>query len=123
MKFLCLCYYDTRKFAELPPAELEKVGPACKPHDANLYATGKVSLVGSMSPTDQWRTIVPTDDGAVVSSGNYLPGSAQAGAFFLIEAADIDEATQIASKHPAANVCGHLGFAVEVRACDYFETF
>ena len=43
------------------------------------------------------------------------------GAFFIVEANNIDEATLVASKHAAANYGEHLGFAVEVRACESFD--
>ena len=47
MKYLCLCYYDAEKEARLSQEELEAIGPACKPHDAALRATGKVVVQGS----------------------------------------------------------------------------
>ncbi len=33
----------------------------------------------------------------------------------------MDGAMQVASKHAAANYGEHVGFAVEVRACEQFE--
>lgn len=52
----------------------------------------------------------------------WLDARDQAGAFFLIEAESDEEARQVASKHAAANYGEELGFAVEVRACESFET-
>ena len=31
MKYLCLCYYDAEKEAQLSQEELEAIGPACSP--------------------------------------------------------------------------------------------
>lgn len=43
------------------------------------------------------------------------------GAFFLIDAADMDEAVKIASMHPGVYV-GHLfGGGIEIRPVDSFE--
>jgi hypothetical protein len=123
MKYLCLCYYDTTAFAALDPVELEAIGPACRPYDAALKATGKMMIQGSLSMPETWTTIVPEEGQPVVKAGPYLEGSQQAGAFFFVEAASNDEAIVAASKHAAANVGEKLGFAVEVRACDMFETF
>ena len=45
------------------------------------------------------------------------------GAFLLIDADTLEEALAVASKHAAANFGEHLSFAVELRACDTFESF
>jgi len=43
------------------------------------------------------------------------------GAFFIVEAQDMDEAVQVASKHPGAHVGKFLGGGIEVRACEFFQ--
>jgi hypothetical protein len=55
--------------------------------------------------------------------GPYSPDNQRAGAFFIVEAKDADEARAVAEKHPAANLGEALGFAVEVRPCALFETY
>ena len=45
----------------------------------------------------------------------YAETKEQLGSYFLIEARDLDEAIQMASKHPAARLNDHLGWGVEVR--------
>jgi len=57
VKYLCLCYYDTEKLAQLSQQERDAIGPACKPHDAILRATGKVVVQGSLAPPQAWKTI------------------------------------------------------------------
>ena len=123
MKYLCLCYYDTDAFARLSPAEAEKIGPACRPHDANLKATGKLVVQGSLSDPDKWSHFVPKNGKPQAAAGPYTPGGRQAGAFFVIEAGTPEEAQQVASKHAAANFGEHLGFAVEVRGCEMYEKY
>ena len=61
MKYLALCYYDTAAFEKLPASEAEKIGPACKPHDANLKATGKLVIQGSLADPGKWFHFVPKD--------------------------------------------------------------
>ena len=123
MKYLCLCYYDTNAFTSLSPSELEAIGPACRPHDAALKATGKLIVQGSLSLPDSWSHFIPRAGKPSLMQGPYIKGSRQAGAFFVIEAETDEEAQQAASKHAAANYGEHLGFAVEVRACEMFETY
>ncbi len=33
MKYLCLCYYDQKKFDALSKTDMEALGHACQPHD------------------------------------------------------------------------------------------
>jgi hypothetical protein len=121
MKFLCLCYYDTAAFARMTPEEAAKIEPACKPHDARLKATGKVTLIGSLSFPDKWSTFVPKNGKPEHRSGPHTDDSRQAGAFFIVEAKDMEEARQVASRHPAANFGEELGFAVELRPCEIYQ--
>jgi hypothetical protein len=121
MKFLCLCYYDTAAFAKARPEELAKIEPACKPHDARLKATGKVPVIGSLALPEKWSTVVPKNGKPVHSSGPYIQGARQAGAFFIVEAKNMEAAKEVAAKHPAANFGEELGFAVEVRPCEKYE--
>ena len=120
-KYLCFCYYDIEKFAALSPAQQEEVGRECHPYDAGLVATGKVVAVGSLSEPQTWKVARPRDRKPVISDGPYLDTTLQVGAFIIIEADNMDEAMQAASKHAAANYGEHLGFAVEVRACESFD--
>ena len=43
MKYLCLCYYDAEKEAQLSQEELEAIGPACNlnlaPTNGNVPGT------------------------------------------------------------------------------------
>ena len=121
MKYLCLCYYDTEKFASLSKEQLEAIPPACTPYDKALRATGKVLVVGSLSEPQDWRTIKPEQGKPVVTAGPISSASQQAGAFLIIEADSMDEATAVASNHPAANFGGHVGFAVDVRPCVSYD--
>lgn len=121
MKYLCFCYYDTEKFGALSQSELEAIGLKCQPHDAALRATGKVVAQGSLSLPQSWKYARPKDEQPVITDGPYTDTTQHVGAFFIVEARDMDEAMQVASKHAAANFGEHVGFAVEVRACDTFE--
>jgi hypothetical protein len=49
--------------------------------------------------------------------------ASSSGALFVVEADTVDEAQSVASKHAAANFGEHLGFAVEVRRSDTYETY
>jgi hypothetical protein len=105
MKYLCLCYYDTEKFAQLSQAERDAIGPACKPHDAVLRATGKVVVQGSLADPQDWKTIRPVNGTPVVTKGPLLDATQLAGAFIIVEADTIDEAR----RSKLWRACGHGG--------------
>jgi hypothetical protein len=122
MKFLCLCHYDAAAFAAFGPAEYEEIGRICAPHDQAFKATGKVSLIGSLGMPDQSRTLRAGEAGATVADGPYAETGEPFGAFFIVEAESIDEATQIARLHPGTHL-GHLcRGGIEIRPIDQLET-
>ncbi len=123
MKYLCLCYYDVQRFQELPPAQASELGAACAPHDEALRATGKLHIQASLTMPDTWIHFVPNQGRPQRRKGPYLGGKDQVGAFFIVEADSDEEAEQVAAKHAAANYGEDLGFAVEMRACQSFETY
>ena len=49
MKFLCLGYYDEKKFDALPKEKLAEIVTRCKVHDEELYRGGKLMLVASLA--------------------------------------------------------------------------
>jgi hypothetical protein len=121
MKFLCLCHYDLAAFATLGPADFEDIGRICAPHDEELKASGKVSLIGSLGMPDQYRTLRADQDGVTTTEGPYAETGEPFGAFFIVEANSIDEATEIAKLHPGTHL-GHLmKGGIEIRPIDQLE--
>lgn len=118
MRYLCLCYYDQTKFAALSESERQALGPACRPHDEALRKSGQLAMVGSLAESPSSRSLRPGDLGPSVSDGPYVATNEPVGAFFIIEARDMDEAVEVASKHPAAQTGAHIGWGIEVRPID-----
>ncbi|MGK7313016.1 MAG: YciI family protein [Candidatus Longimicrobiales bacterium M2_2A_002] len=116
MKYLCLGYYDPDAFDGLSEAERLAMVEACAPHDAELRASGRVQSVASLEHGVH-VTLRPSGSGSgtSVTDGPFAEAKELVGSFFIIDAADLDEAVRIASLHPAARVRPDLGFAVEVR--------
>ena len=115
MKYLCLGYYDAKAFEALSEAQLAALGRECRPHDQALQQTGRLLEVGSLAPAKASVTLRPRDGRPSVTDGPFAETKEQIGSYFLIEARDMQEAVEVASKHPAAHMNGHLGWAVEVR--------
>ena len=120
MKFLCLCHYESARFAELKPADFEEIGAICAPHDAALKASGKVEMVGALGMPEQSRTL-RVEGGAVTdTAGPFKQMPEPFGAFFIVEAADIDEAVAVAKLHPGTHLGEKFGEGgIEVRPIDF----
>ena len=120
MRFLCLGYYDERKFDALPKERIDALVHQCRTHDEALRNSGHLLLVASLAATNMTTSIRPRAGRPTVTDGPYAETKEQIGAFFIIEASDLNEATRIASLHPAAHLGEEVGWGVEVRPIDYF---
>src|SRR6266480_849274 len=121
MKFLCLAYDDEKKFDALPKDEVGALVRNCRAHDEALHQSGRLIAVASLGPTRATKSVRPKQGKAWVTDGPFAETKEQIGAFFIIEARDLDEATEVASLHPAAHLGEHVGWGIEVRAIDHFE--
>ena len=120
MKFLCLGYYDEKKFSAIPKDEMDAIVRQCRTHDEALRNSGHLKMVASLAPPKTSTSVRPRHGKPSVTDGPYAETKEQIGAFFIIEARDLDEATRIASLHPAAHLGEAVGWGVEVRPIDYF---
>jgi len=115
MKYLCLAYYDEKKFETLTPADMAAIEKECRPLDDDLQRTGQLLEVGSLAATKDSVSLRPRGGTVSVTDGPYAETKEQLGSYFLIEARDLNEAIKVASKHPAARLNEHLGWGIEIR--------
>lgn len=115
MKYLCLAYYDDKKFETLNEQDLAEIGRVCTPMDQELRRTGQLVEVASLARPADSVSLRPRGGKVTVTDGPYAETKEQLGSFFIIEARDLNEAIQVASLHPAARVNEHLGWGVELR--------
>lgn len=118
MKYLCLAYYNPEKFAAMAPTDLQALVSQCPTKDAELKGTGKLIVSASLEGPQAAFALRPRSGRAHVTGGPYAEAKEMVGGFFIIEAADKDEAVRVASLHPAATLgeavggvrCIRLGF-------------
>ena len=115
MKYLCLAYYDEKKFETLTESDMAAIGRECRPLDEELQRSGHLLEVGSLAATKDSVSLRPRQGKVMVTDGPYAETKEQLGSYFLIEARDLNEAIEVASKHPAARLNEHLGWGVEIR--------
>jgi len=122
MKYLCLAYYDPRAFAALSPGEVEAIVSRCPPHDAALRASGHLVVQASLGAPRDATVLRPRNGRPAVTDGPYVETKELAGGFFIIEARDLNEAIRVASLHPAAHLGERVGWGIEIRPIERFET-
>ena len=121
LKYLCLAYGDEKRYAALSKTELTEMGVQCKSHDEELHQGGHLALIASLSPTRSTTTLRPVNGKTEVYDGPFAETKEQVGGFFILEARDLNEAIQAASKHPAARAGEMMGCALEIRPIEFFE--
>jgi hypothetical protein len=114
MKYLCLAYYDPAKMGAMAPDELKAMVSQCAPRDAQLKATGKLVLSASLQGPEGRISMRPTGAKPRITDGPYAEAKELVGGFFIIEAADRDEAIHVASLHPAATLGEQAGWGIEL---------
>jgi hypothetical protein len=83
--------------------------------DEDLQRSGHLLEVGSLAATKDSVSLRTRNGKVTVTDGPYAETKEQLGSYLLIEARDLNEAIQVASKHPAARLNEHLGWRVAVR--------
>jgi len=122
MKYLLLAYGDERKMEALSEKELATIGAECRPYDDELRKSGRVVAMGSLAPTRMTTTIRTRNGRLLTTDGPFVETRETLGGFLIIEARDLNEAIRIASRHPAALLNERLGWVVELRPFEHFES-
>jgi hypothetical protein len=121
MKYLCLAYYDEKKFDALSKSELDAIVSQCPPDDEALRKSGHLITQASLAATSASTTLRPRKGKVSMTDGPFAETKEQIGGFFIIEARDLNEAILVASKHPAAHLGEQAGWGIEVRPIESFE--
>ena len=123
MKYLCLAYYNEKKFNSLPKTEFAAIVSQCKAHDDELYAGGHIDMVASLAAPALSKSIRPVGGHPLITDGPFAETKEQIGSFFIIEADSLEEAAAEATKHPAAHLGESVGWGVEIRPVEFFKEF
>jgi hypothetical protein len=110
MKYLCLVYTDERKLDAMAKSEWDALVDEHLAYDEVLRKSGHWIVAQALQPTRAATTVRVRNGNASVTDGPFAETKEQLGGFFLIEARDLNDAIQVASKIPSAR----LG-SIEVR--------
>jgi hypothetical protein len=97
MKYLCLVYLEDAKFNAVPDRECLNCGD-------DLRTKGLLLAAEPLFPVETAKTVRVRDGRTVITDGPFAETKEQLAGFYLIEARDLNEAIQIASRIPPAQI-------------------
>jgi len=110
MHYLCLIYSDETMWPKMPKAEADKMMGEYLDFTDDIRKSGHYLGGNRLQPTHAATTIRLRNGKLSTTDGPYLETKEQLGGYYLIEAKDLNEAIQVASRIPGARVGG-----IEVR--------
>jgi hypothetical protein len=108
MRFVCLVMVDEKKLAALSKKEAQELDDRSLDHDHKLQQSGKFLAAAALEPVRASKTVRAKDGKVVVTDGPFAETKEQVGGFILIEAKDLNEAIDLASKIPAGQQLGSI---------------
>jgi hypothetical protein len=103
MKYLCLVYMEERTLQDVPDSE-------CLAYGESLRKSGRYLAAEALERVETATTVRVRNGKVSLTDGPFAETKEQLAGFYLIDAADLDEAVRLAANIPPARVG-----AVEVR--------
>jgi hypothetical protein len=110
MHYLCLIYEDEKEWQKLPPAESAKIMGEFKSYTDSIKKSGHYVGGNALQPTHTATTVRVRQGKVATTDGPFAETKEQLGGYYLLQARDLNEAIQLASRIPGAR----LG-SIEVR--------
>lgn len=102
MKYLCLIFSDETTWSKMPPAEAEKWMADYAAYGAELKEKGQYVGSSRLQPSHTATTVRVRDGKMSTTDGPFIETKEQFGGYYIIEAKDLNEAIQAASRCPGA---------------------
>jgi hypothetical protein len=104
MRYALLIYGDEASRHGATPAEQEAVHQEYMELDRSIASAGQKLGGEALQPTATATTVQVRDGRTLTTDGPFAETREQLGGFYLIEAADLDEAIAVAARIPTARV-------------------
>jgi hypothetical protein len=102
MKYLCLIYVSEETLDAMPVSEMQAVNIAHHELNDRLRSSGHFIEADALQPAKQAAWLRIRDGKMSVTDGPYTEAKELVAGFYLIEARDMKEALEIASRLPSA---------------------
>jgi hypothetical protein len=97
MKYMLLTYLDEQAWLALSAEQQRNEMAKCGPHVERLLASGKLLDGAPLHPTSTATTLRARQGKQVITDGPFADAREQLGGYTLVEAANLDEAIEIAA--------------------------
>jgi hypothetical protein len=102
MRYLCLIYENEKAWETVPPAESEAIMNEYFQFTDDIRKKGKYIAGEALQPTASSTTVRVRNGKVSTTDGPFAETKEQLGGFYLIEAIDLNDAIQVASRIPSA---------------------
>jgi hypothetical protein len=102
MKYLCLIYSDESQWPKLPQAQTDVMLKEYGEFGESIKASGHYVAGHRLQPTAAATTVRVRDGRLSTTDGPFAETKEQLGGFYMIEAKDLNDAIQVASRIPGA---------------------
>jgi hypothetical protein len=116
MKYLCLIYDEEKKLAEMPKEESDAFMGEYFTFTDDIKKSGHYVAGEALHPVETATTVRIRNGRLSTTDGPFAETREQLGGFYLIEAADLNDAIRVASKIPSARIG-----SIEVRPVVNFD--
>ena len=100
MKYLLLLYQNEKVLEARTPEENGKIFNEYMDFTRGIHRSGNYVAGEALQPITTARTVRQRDGKTLTTDGPFAETKEQLGGFYLVEAADLDEATRIANRIP-----------------------
>ena len=97
MKYLCLVYLEEKKLDQVPDSE-------CLAFSEGLKKGGRRIAAEALQSVDTATTVRVRNGKVSMTDGPFAETKEQLAGFYLVDAKDLDEAVELASKIPPARI-------------------
>ena len=102
MKYLCLIFDEEKTFATMPKSQLDTLMDEYRDFGESIRKSGHYVNGSQLASTRTASTVRVRNGKMSVTDGPFAETKEQLAGYYLIEAVDLNEALQIASRIPSA---------------------
>lgn len=104
MKYLCMVYYDENIINNMSASDWQALNRECEACGESLRGSGKMIGGNALHPSTTATSLRMRDGKRLITDGPFAETKEQLAGFYLLDARDLNEAIQLASKIPPARI-------------------
>jgi hypothetical protein len=107
-RYILLIYDDEQAWAAMTQEQAGEMTGAYQAFTDDLRGTGAFVAGDALLPTATATTVAVVDGETLATDGPYAETKEQLGGFYLVQAADLDEAIELAARIPSTKIGGRI---------------